>query len=227
VLTFRGRKAGIELSSHAELVRLIPDYLLGALPGEQRRRLDDLIARSAAFRREVDAAAEALASSVSALGSPRPPAAVRARLLHTLGSVDRFAPFFDDLTALFDLPLATMKRLLGRIDDIGQAWETSLLGVPLAGAELFHFAVGPRLQGSGAAGGVLRVRPDVTFPWHSHHGNEVTYVLEGGYVADGRSHGPGTRIEVPGGTAHDYRSAPGRDLIVVVLHHGITMSHAG
>jgi hypothetical protein len=219
----RDEKAGIKLASQAELHRLIPDYLLGSLSGVQRRRFEALIAQSAAFRREVDAAAEALAGSTSALGSARPSAAVRSRLLTTLGGVDRFAPFFEDLVALFELPLATIKRLLVRIDDIGQTWETSLLGVALQGAELFHFAVGPRLGATGAAGGVLRVRPNVTFPWHSHHGNEVTYVLEGGYVADGRTYGPGTRIELTGGTAHDYRSAPGRDLILIVLHQGITM----
>lgn len=219
----RDGKARIKVASHAELLRLIPDYLLGALPGEQRRRLDALIAESPAFRREVDAAAEALAGSVSALGAARAPAAVRVRLLDTLGGVERFAPFFDDLVALFELPPSTIKRLLGRIDDIGASWEQSLMGVALQGAELFHFPVGPRLGAAGAAGGVLRVRPNVTFPWHSHHGNEVTYVLEGGYLADGRSYGPGTRIESMGGTAHDYRSAPGRDLVLIVLHHGITM----
>jgi len=116
-----------------------------------------------------------------------------------------------------------LQDLLQRIDDASWTWETSLMGVALHGAELFHFAVGPQLGAEGAAGGVLRVRPGVTFPRHSHHGSEITYVLDGGYVADGRSYGPGTQIEVIAGTAHDYRSAPGRDLVLIVLHHGITM----
>jgi quercetin dioxygenase-like cupin family protein len=216
-------KPGTTAAEAAELRRLIPDYLLGSLPGEQRRQLDAFMSESPAFRHEVDAAAEALAGTAAALPAAPAAAPVRARLLATVAGVDRFAPFFADLMALFDLPLANLRALLARIDDERQAWETSLMGVGLVGAELFHFAVGPRFAGSGAAGGVLRVRPNVTFPRHSHHGNEVTYVLEGGYLADGRTYGPGTRIEVTGGTTHDYRSAPHRDLVLIVLHHGITM----
>lgn len=215
---------------HSEMLSLIPDYLLGALPREQQRRVDDLVSQSPAFRREVDAAAEALAAATTALPAVAPPAAVRARLLETVAGVDRFAPFLDDLVQLFELPVVTIRRLLARIDDnvdtvgtVGQPWEKSLMGVALTGAELFHFPVGPRLAATGAAGGVLRVQPNVTFPRHSHGGNEVTYVLEGGYVADGRTYGPGARVEVPGDTVHDYRSAPERDLVLIVLHRGITM----
>jgi putative transcriptional regulator len=213
----------------AEMLRLIPDYLLGALSREQQRALDALIAGSPAFRREVDAAAEALAGASHALAPVPAPPALRTRLLDTIGSVDRFAPFLDDLVALFELPAASLRRLLARIDDHraqdagGPAWETRLMGVDLHGSELFHFPVGPQLAARGAAGGVLRVRPSTTFPRHSHHGREVTYVLEGGYLADGRRYGPGARIEMTAGTSHDYQSAPGRDLVIIVLHHGITM----
>jgi hypothetical protein len=28
---------------------------------------------------------------------------------------------------------------------------------------------------------------------------------------------------MPGGTAHDYQSAPERDLVIMVLHRGITL----
>jgi hypothetical protein len=149
-----------------------------------------------------------------------PPPSLKTRLLATLASADRFAPFLDDLTRMFDLPVATMRELLARID--GSEWETKLLGVRLEGAELFHFRVGPRLA-AGAAGGVLRMRPDVTFPRHRHLGAEVTYVLEGGYCTDGRVHGPGSCIEMPGGSEHDYRSAPGRDLVMMVLHRGVEL----
>ena len=223
-------KSGVDTGAEAELLPLIPDYLLGALSREQQRQVDALIAGSPAFRREVDAAAEALAGAALALAPVPPPPALRARLLQTVAGVDRFAPFFDDLVALFELPLGSLKRLLARIDehlaggaDKAAPWESTLMGVPLVGAELFHFPVGPRLAAMGAAGGVLRVQPDVTFPRHSHNGGEVTFVLEGGYIADGRTYGPGTRLEVPGGIIHDYRSAPGRDLLLIVLHHGITM----
>jgi quercetin dioxygenase-like cupin family protein len=172
-------------------------------------------------RREADEAADAIALPAEALAPLTPAPEVRARLLDTLGGVERFAPFFDDLVRMFELPLVTIRRLLARID--GHQWESSLLGVPLVGSELFHFPVGPTLAASGAAGGVVRIRPQVTFPMHRHHGHETTYVLEGGYCAEGRVHGPGSIIEMPAGTEHDYLSAPGRDLVLMVLHRGITI----
>ncbi len=203
---------------------LIPEYLLGALPRDKQREVEALIAASPGFRREVDAYAEALAASAVALTEVAPAPALRARLFETLASPERFAPFFHDLVELFELPLETIKRLLGRIDGlVKQPWETSLLGVELHGAELFHFGVGPRLQASGAAGGIVRIKPNVSFPMHSHNGNEVTYVLEGGYCADGRVYGPGSRIEVTSDVVHDYRSAPNRDLVIAVLHRGVVM----
>jgi quercetin dioxygenase-like cupin family protein len=149
--------------------------------------------------------------------SPSP--SVRERLLETLRGVDRFAPFFEDLVRLFQLPLPAIRRLLARIDS--GDFESTLLGRKLDGSELFHFAVGPDLAGTGAAGGVVRIRGGVTFPAHRHHGDETTYVLEGGYLADGRLLGPGSVIEMRAGSEHDYRSAPGRDLVLAVLHRGI------
>jgi len=196
---------------------LLPEYVLGTLPEEQRREIDALVAASPALQREVDEATEALARTADLVPRVRPAPGGRARLLDTLGSVERFAPFFADLTRIFELPLDSIRRLLARID--GSAWETSLLGVRLEGTELFHFQVGPRL--AGAAGGVVRVRAGLTFPRHTHHGNEITYVLEGGYRSDGRVYGPGSAIEVTTGTEHAYAAAPERDLVLAVLHRGI------
>jgi hypothetical protein len=169
-------------------------------------------------RGEVDEAGAVIAASLDPV-APSP--AARGRLLHDLGTADRFAPFLADLTRLFELPVESVRKLLARID--GRQWENTLLGVQLLGAELFHFPVGPQLAAGGAAGGVVRVRPDVTFPAHRHHGDETTYVLEGGYRLDGRVLGPGSVIEMAAGSTHDYRSAPGRDLVMMVLHRGITI----
>jgi len=171
---------------------------------------------------DVDTVAELLASGLTPLS---PPASLRTRLLATLTSVDRFAPFLDDLTRMFDLPPETMRKQLARID--GQQWETTILGARLDGAELFHFAVGPRLQSATAAAGVLRLRAGCAFPRHRHLGDEVSYVLEGGYCTEphegGRILGPGSAIEMAEGSEHEYRAAPGRDLVMMVLHRGIAL----
>jgi quercetin dioxygenase-like cupin family protein len=202
-------------------LELLPDYVLGALPADEQQHVHARVLQSPELQREVDRVSEALAATADKVAPVAPGPGLRARLLGTLDSVDRFAPFFDDLTRLFELPVESIRKLLARID--GFEWETSLLGVQLQGSELFHFAVGPNLRATGAAGGVLRVRAGVTFPQHRHHGDEVTYVLEGGYLADGKSYGPGSTIPMSGGTTHDYRSAPERDLVIMVLHRGITL----
>jgi quercetin dioxygenase-like cupin family protein len=201
------------------VLELIPDYVLGALPADEQSELDQLVARSPELQREVDRVTEALA--VTARETVAPPAGLRARLLQTLTSVDRFAPFLDDLTRIFELPVATLRKLLARIDE--HEWETSLLGVRLESAELFHFPVGPGLRETGGAGGVVRIRAGATFPQHRHHGDELTYVLEGGYIADGRTYGPGEAIPMATGTEHHYQAAPERDLVLMVLHRGITL----
>lgn len=150
-----------------------------------------------------------------------PSPSVRARLMQTLDSVERFAPFFPALAALFELPIDDVRRHLSRID--GPDWETSLLGVELVGAELFHFQVGPTLAAAGAAAGVLRLRAGGHFPRHRHLGREVTFILEGGYVEGHHVLGPGSVIEMPGDSAHDYQAAEGRDLVMAVLHHGVSL----
>jgi quercetin dioxygenase-like cupin family protein len=200
---------------------LIPDYVLGDLPADEQRRLDALVADSPELRREIDRVTEALAATASDAAPVSPDRSLRARLLQTLGSVDRFADFFEDLTRLFELPVETIRKLLARID--GPEWEDSLMGVQLQGSELFHFAVGPRLRETGAAGGVVRIRAGVKFPQHRHHGDEMTFVLEGGYVADGRVYGPGAMIPMSTGTEHHYQASPERDLVLMVLHRGITL----
>jgi quercetin dioxygenase-like cupin family protein len=201
------------------VLELIPDYVLGALPADEQSEVDELVARSPELQREVDRVTEALA--VTARDTVAPPPGLRARLLQTLTSADRFAPFLDDLTRIFELPVATVRKLLARIDE--HEWETSLLGVRLDSAELFHFPVGPQLRESGGAGGVVRIRAGATFPQHRHHGDELTYVLEGGYIADGRTYGPGEAIPMTTGTEHHYQAAPERDLVIMVLHRGITL----
>lgn len=203
---------------------LIYEYLLGQLPEETRRQLDAEMRASSSLRREVDAVAETLALAAANAQAPLPAdPALRARLLATVSGVDRFAPFLDDLVRLFELPVSRIRELLGRIDDASPPWERQLDGIPLEAVELFHFAVGPTLAATGAAGGVIRVRAGGRFPAHHHDGDEMTYVLEGGWVCDGEVRGPGSRIDMTKGSQHDCRSAPERDLVTMVLHHGVTL----
>jgi quercetin dioxygenase-like cupin family protein len=143
-----------------------------------------------------------------------PPAGVRARLLATLASAERFRPFFEILRRNFDLGADALADLMRRID-ASSGWEEG----PLSAFRYFHFQAGPALAGFET--GVVRLAPGGVFPRHRHRGPERTFVLDG-YVEDGgRVSGPGTFLEMPAGSAHDYRACPGRELILVSMHGGI------
>jgi putative transcriptional regulator len=204
-----------------DLLARLPEYVLGILPEDERSAVDAAVASSPALKREVDALSEGLAVGTEALPRVSPAPATRARLLETLGGVDRFAPFFSRLCDLFDLPLAAIRAVLSRVDDVTVAWEPHLFGTPLAGIELTHFRAGPRL--AGAAGGLVRLRPNVSFPRHQHRGDEVSMVLEGGLREGGRVHGPGALVERGRDTIHDFAATGERDLVVIVLHRGIAL----
>jgi len=180
-------------------------------------RLRDLLSADA-----VEERAERQTLAVWAGAAVSPVAAspeLRRRLLATVGSTERFGPFFEALRGTFDLDADALADLLRRIDAPG-GWQEA----PMSGVRYFHFQAGPALAGFET--GVVRVAPGATFARHRHRGPERTFVLDG-YVEDqGRVHGPGAMLEMPAGSVHDYRALPGRDLIVVSMHGGIDFEPA-
>ena len=158
---------------------------------------------------------QTLAAWANATVDPVPASAgLRRRLLATVGSPERFRTFFEVLRRTFDLDPGGLADLLRRVDASG-GWQEA----PFPGVRYVHFQPGPAL--GALETGVVRVAPGATFARHRHRGPEKTFVLDG-YVEDqGRVHGPGAMLEMPAGSAHDYRALPGRDLIVVSMHGGI------
>ena len=59
------------------------------------------------------------------------------------------------------------------------------------------------------------------FPRHRHLGAETTFVLEGVMHDRGKVYGPGAIVSSTAGTAHDYRAAAGRDLVILSVHGGV------
>ena len=62
------------------------------------------------------------------------------------------------------------------------------------------------LRQDGRTGGmtvITRMQPGATIPAHSHtHADETVFVLEGDFVEDGVSHGPGSFFAGAAGTVH-------------------------
>jgi putative transcriptional regulator len=197
----------------AELFPLLPEHALGTLPREQADQLDAELARSPALARELDGIVAALARTAESLPPVAPDPSVRARLLRTLDSADRFAPFLARLTGLLDLTADAVRKLLTRIDDAA-AWEPGLPGM-----EMQHFAAGPRFATADA--GFVRLQPGQAFPRHRHLGPEVTLVLEGAMRDGDRVYGPGDVLEMAEGSEHSYSASSERPLVLVTVQTGI------
>ena len=146
-----------------------------------------------------------------------PPAGGRARLMDTVAGIGRFAPQLDTIARLADLAGEALFALLRRID-APDGW---IDGPP--GIRYFHFSPGPTAAAPEA--GIVRMLPGTLFPRHRHIGDEVGLVLEGSLIDDdGRRHGPGAVLPCPAGSEHAYTAGPGRDLVLVSMHGGITFT---
>lgn len=192
----------------------LPEYLLDALDPDERRRFLEGLAASPALAREVDEGREVIAAWAGRQVKPEaPPAALRRRLLDTIGGVERFRPFFGAAGRIFDLSEGAVRELLGRVDEA--------LGWSLfpGGARYFHFLPGPAVAGQEA--GVVRMAAGMTFPRHQHRAGETTLVLDGLLYDRGGVYGPGAVVEADAGSTHDYRAGAGRDLVLLSRHGGI------
>jgi hypothetical protein len=203
-------------------VRLDPrerltELVLGTLPDAEREELHALVAASPELQREIDLLTEALVGAAEALPPVAPSPGARARLLADLAGPDRFRPFFAELARRFDLGVEAVRALLARIDDPA-AWEAT----EIPWVKLIHFDGGPALAGADA--GFVRVSAGTRFPRHGHRGREMAFVLEGRMIQDARTFGPGDIDDVGTEMVHDYLVGPEADLVVMVWHHGITLT---
>jgi quercetin dioxygenase-like cupin family protein len=200
-----------------DLGALVPEYVLGTLPQADRRRIEEAMATSAELRTKIDEAREALADVAAESLSPVAPRVdVRARLFGALDGPDRFAPFFAELSRLLALPVEGVRAVLARIDE-ATAWVKLFPGVSL---QTFT----PGEGAHGREGNLLRLRPGAVFPRHEHLGPELGFVLEGaGHDEDGRIYHPGTAIHHDVTTRHQFYAGERRDLVILVLHHGVKL----
>jgi anti-sigma factor ChrR (cupin superfamily) len=198
----------------ADLLELLPEYVLGTLPAPQLAALRAEIEADPELQREVAQVSAALSHVAGALPSEAPSPAARARLVASLAGPDRFRPFFAELARRFDLTVEAVRKLVATIDDPA-AWEAT----PSRWVKLIHFQGGPALGSADA--GFVRVSAGQTFPRHSHQGPEFAFVLEGRMIKHGRPYGPGDIDEVSPEEIHEYAVGPESDLVVMVWHNGI------
>ena len=176
----------------------IPEFLLEALGDEAR---DD----SAAALAELPLL---LAPQLATRGRERLLSAVRPLPL-------RYAPFYDRLAALWDLPVTTVEDVLTRAND-PSSWRKP--GLP--GLQLIDVEPGAALQGARVA--LVRFARGMRFPTHAHPGREALLVLEGSYRdSDGRHVGPGGLHEMAPGSEHSFRVGRGEPCIAASVQFGL------
>jgi quercetin dioxygenase-like cupin family protein len=133
-----------------------------------------------------------------------------ARLLSAVssGSV-RFAPFFDQLMALFQRDEPAIRQLL----EDGPWQRTGLRGVRVRDVPL-----GPGLKG--CKGRLTLFDPGTRFPSHSHGGSERVLVILGSFkdTVNGEVCGPGDGQVMAVGTSHSFIVDPSGPCISASVH---------
>lgn len=133
----------------------------------------------------------------------------------------RYAPFFERLAELWDLPESDVRGVLERSRDERQ-WSRA----PLPGLALIKVAGGPRIRGTEAY--LARFAPGLTFPAHAHRGHEDVLILEGSYTDDrGQVFRSGDVHSMEGGSEHAFTIAPDEPCVAAAVHRGIRFRSLG
>lgn len=192
---------------------LLHEYVFGTLSAEDRAQVERGLADSKELRaelRELEAAASLLAREEAPL--LKPPVSLRARVLDAVDGEQRYAPFFDRLSALLDLSIDRVRALLASMQ-APNAWGPG----PCPGVGLIHFEAGPQAMAVDA--GFVHVPVGVTFPAHKHHGRERALVLQGSYVEleTNLIVRTGELSARAAGSEHSFRALEGPELIFAVV----------
>jgi quercetin dioxygenase-like cupin family protein len=172
-----------------------------------------------AFVRELDATASGDALSVAylheLLTGNHALARTRSRLLTDVESLPlRYAPFFDRLMDVWDLPEANVLELLERAKDPSLFRKT-----PLPGLRVLEVQGGPRVRGADVH--LVRFSSGMRFPRHRHPGDEILLVLEGSYTdSSGRKLSPGDIHAMSAGTEHDFRVSKDGPCVAASVQRG-------
>lgn len=177
----------------------IPEFVLEALGDEARTE---------------DAIAEALAGLPQLL-TPRA-ALGRECLLSAVRPLPlRYAPFYDRMATLWDLPVAAVESVLERASE-PSAWRKP--GLP--GLTVIDVEPGAALRGARVT--LVRFARGMRFPMHLHPGPEALFVLEGSYLDTcGRHVGPGDLHEMAPGTRHSFRVGRGEPCVAASVQFGL------
>jgi len=149
------------------------------------------------------------------LADAPPPADGKQRLLADVSELPlRYAPFFDALTELWDLPEDDVRAELTRSKD-NDEWRWAAL----PGIRLFDVRGGARTASAHVR--LVRFAAGVRFPIHRHKGHECVLILEGSYTDSGGTvYRSGDLHEMQDGTEHGFTVDEREPCIAAVVERG-------
>lgn len=192
----------------------LAERALDVLSPAEAAEVDARATASVAMRATLDGL-RAAASQWPERLTPQPASlAGKRRLLAALDGPEQYRPFFSLLRTTFDLEDDQLLPLLAKVGD-ESSWRAFVPSL-----RFFDFRPGPAV--GLPEGGFLRLAAGATFPRHKHVGREIAVILQGSLLLEGRAFYPGDLIDAASGTAHSFAAGPGRDLILMVAHGGLS-----
>ena len=180
----------------ADLRELLPLYALGALDADEAAAVERAVAADPALAAELASYRDAADRLVDLVPAVAPPPDVKARLLASVGA-GPFERFAARIASIYDVTVDRAREVLGLIERTA-SWDSPFPGIPVRGV---HFQGGPACAAADC--GLLRLPAGCTFPWHTHRGEELTFILAGALRdQDGHVFRAGDEQLMPAGSRH-------------------------
>jgi len=142
------------------------------------------------------------------------------RLAQAVGTLPlKFAPFYDSLSSLWDLPEQGVVAELTRAKD-PNAWRFA--GMP--GLRVMHVRGGENVARARVV--LAEFGEGLRFPAHRHTAPETVLVLQGAYRdSHGVCKGPGDLHHMAQGSEHSFRVLPGSPCIAASVQFGVEFAN--
>lgn len=166
---------------------------------------------------EVEQTRQLLSALPLALTPLEAPRDLRSLLLEAVASDDpvvRFAGFVGRFSRVFDVPSERAREILASIAS-SASWEAYVPGV-----SALHFEAGPAV--AGADTGLVTFAAGMSYPRHTHVGEETMFILQGGIADDvtGKESVAGDIVVMAARTSHAFTILPEEDCVAAVVLYG-------
>lgn len=198
----------------SNLTLLLPEYLLGSLEPAEHARVERALETTPTLAAEARQLSDTFAR-LAADSSPHQtaPPALERRIRQSLMAEHRFDDFLPRLSAFFDVPADSLRRVLRDVDKApSPPWQTA----GRKGIHLLPVTGGPRVRQAQCH--LVRLAPGTVFPEHRHTDTEWGLILQGLAIeGGGKTFAPGDIVYQQPDSRHQFRAAGKRPLVVALV----------